>query len=644
MTLSRLTPGSKFLHLSARRREQIAITVLDASVFAAALWMAVAIRYGTLTPPPETVWALVVAPLVGVLCLLPFRFYHEVLRYVGPNVLYRCGMGVSLTTLVLLSISLLRGDQPSISRLVFLPFWMGSVLGLTGVRLAGKFILQRAFGGRAGLEKRRVLIYGAGQAGVGLSSMLGQDGSILVQCFIDDDRRLTGRDIRGIQVRHPESIAKIIKKYDINTVMLALPSASRKRRREVIEQLQEFKIEILTVPDMQELDSGQATFTDLRPINIEDLLGRESVTPDSSLLWSKIKGRVVLVTGAGGTIGSELCRQIGDFAPARLILVDNSEFNLYQIEAELRAAQSSGVTIVPILGDVCNGLQMRQVMTQYMVDTVYHAAAYKHVPIVEDNAIVGVANNVLGTLRTAEAARDAQVRDFVLVSTDKAVRPTSVMGASKRMAELVLQAIHEDSDPDTRTQFCMVRFGNVLGSSGSAVPKFTEQIEAGGPVTVTHPEVTRFFMTIHEAANLVIQAGSLAQGGDVFVLDMGQSVRIIDLATRMIELSGSTVRSETNPTGDIEIKFTGLRPGEKLYEELLIEGDLEATDHPKVMRSAESFLLWEDLSKILQRLEAAIDRRDEETVLQILQQNVAGYRGRSTISTSPTTLPDKRSV
>ena len=257
---------------------------------------------------------------------------------------------------------------------------------------------------------------------------------------------------------------------------------------------------------------------------------------------------------------------------------------------------------------------------------------------------MGVANNVLGTLRTAEAARDAQVRDFVLVSTDKAVRPTSVMGASKRMAELVLQAIHEDSDPDTRTQFCMVRFGNVLGSSGSAVPKFTEQIEAGGPVTVTHPEVTRFFMTIHEAANLVIQAGSLAQGGDVFVLDMGQSVRIIDLATRMIELSGSTVRSETNPTGDIEIKFTGLRPGEKLYEELLIEGDLEATDHPKVMRSAESFLLWEDLSKILQRLEAAIDRRDEETVLQILQQNVAGYRSRSTISTSPTTLPDKRSV
>ena len=632
------------MQLNVRRREQIAITALDAGVFAAAFWMAVAIRYGTLTPPPATVWALVVAPLVGVLCLLPFRFYHEVLRYVGPNVLYRCGMGVSLTTLVLLSISFLRGDQPSISRLVFLPFWMGSVLGLTGIRLAGKFILQRAFGGRAGLEKRRVLIYGAGQAGVGLSSMLGQDGSILVQCFVDDDRRLTGRDIRGIRVRHSESIGKLLKKYDINTVMLALPSASRKRRREVIEQLQDFKVEILTVPDMQELDSGLATFTDLRPINIADLLGRESVTTDSSLLWSKIKGRVVLVTGAGGTIGSELCRQIGECAPARLILVDNSEFNLYQIEAELRAAQSSGVTIVPILGDVCNGLQMRQVMTQYMVDTVYHAAAYKHVPIVEENAIVGVANNVLGTLRTAEAARDAQVSDFVLVSTDKAVRPTSVMGASKRMAELVLQAIHEDSDPDTRTQFCMVRFGNVLGSSGSAVPKFAEQIEAGGPVTVTHPEVTRFFMTIHEAANLVIQAGSLAQGGDVFVLDMGQSVRIIDLATRMIELSGSTVRSETNPSGDIEIKFTGLRPGEKLYEELLIDGDLEATDHPKVMRSAESFLLWEDLSKILQRLEAAIDRRDEETVLQILQQNVAGYRSRSTISTSPTTLPDKRSV
>jgi FlaA1/EpsC-like NDP-sugar epimerase len=619
---------------------QIAITIVDAMVFALSFWIAITIRYGTPVPPPETQWVLYTAPAVGVLCLLPFRFYHEILRYVGPNVLYRCGMGVSLTTLVLLSISFLRSDETSISRLVFLPFWMSSILGLTGIRLSGRYILQRSFGTIVGLDQRRVLIYGAGQAGVGLSSMLGQDGSILVQCFVDDDRRLTGRDIRGIQVHHPESLGRLLKKFDINTVMLALPSASQRRRREVIDQLKEFKVEILTVPDLQELDSGHATVTDLRPINIEDLLGRESVHADTSLLWSKIKGRVVLVTGAGGSIGSELCRQIIQLAPARLILVDNSEFNLYQIEAELRASESSGVAIVPILGNVCNGLQMRQLMTQHMVDTVYHAAAYKHVPIVEDNAIVGVANNVLGTLRTAEAAKDAQVRDFVLVSTDKAVRPTSVMGASKRMAELVLQAIHEeeaseDASNET-TQFCMVRFGNVLGSSGSVVPKFTEQIESGGPVTVTHPEVTRFFMTMREAASLVIQAGSLAHGGDVFVLDMGQPVRIIDLATRMIELSGSTVRSEMNPSGDIEIKFTGLRPGEKLYEELLIEGDLEATDHPKVMRSAESFLPWEDISTILQRLEAAIDRRDEETVLQILQQSVSGYRGRASLSTTKT--------
>ena len=617
------------MYLNSRLREQIAISVLDASVFAVAFWTAVAIRYGTLTPPPETVWALVVAPIAGVLCLLPFRFYQEVLRYVGPNVLFRCGMGVSLTTLVLLSISFLRSDQASISRLVFLPFWMGSVLGLTGIRVVGRYVLQRSFGRRPDHEKRRVLIYGAGEAGVGLSSMLGQDGSILVECFVDDDRRLTGRDIRGIEVRHPESLGRLFKKYDINTVMLALPSASQKRRREVIEQLQDFKVEILTVPDMQELDSGHAKFTDLRPINIEDLLGRESVIPDDSLLGAKIKGKVVLVTGAGGSIGSELCRQIIKLAPARLILVDNSEFNLYQIDAELSNSESSGASIVSILGSVCNGLQMRQVMNQQVVDTVYHAAAYKHVPIVENNTIVGVANNVMGTLRTAEAARDAQVSDFVLVSTDKAVRPTSVMGASKRMAELVLQSIHEEEASKGVTQFCMVRFGNVLGSSGSAVPKFTEQIQAGGPVTVTHPEVTRFFMTIHEAANLVIQAGSLAQGGDVFVLDMGEPVRINDLAIRMIELSGSSVKSEMNPAGDIAIKFTGLRPGEKLYEELLIEGDLEATEHPKVMRSAESFLLWSDFSEILQRLEAAIDRRDEETVLQILQQSVSGYRGRS---------------
>ena len=615
--------------MPSRRFNFIAITAIDAAVFAGAFWVAVIVRYGSFTPPPEARWCLIAAPIVGVLCLLPLRFYREVIRYVGPTVIQRGVAGVTLTTLILLALSFLRGDESAVSRVTFLPFWMASIIGTVGVRLIGKTLIQRrGIFETSQLPKRRVLIYGAGEAGAGLLSMLGQDGAVRVECFIDDDRRMSNRDVRGVAVHPPDMIPELLRRYEINTIMLALPSASKARRREVIESLSRHQIQILTVPDMAELDSGVASFSDLRPINIEDLLGRESVAPDESLLREKILGRVVLVTGAGGSIGSELCRQIVDLAPARLILVDNSEYNLYRITAELEKCRSNGVAIVPILGDVRDALQMRQTMTRHGVETVYHAAAYKHVPIVESNAVIGVANNVLGTARTAEAAVHAGVRDFVLISTDKAVRPTSVMGASKRLAELVLQAIH---DRNQATRFCMVRFGNVLGSSGSAVPMFSEQIKAGGPVTVTHPEVTRFFMTVHEAANLVIQASSLAEGGDVFVLDMGESVRIIDLAARMIELSGRSVRSKANPQGDIEIKLTGLRPGEKLYEELLIDGDLEETEHPKILRSAEVFLPWNELSIVLQRLEAAVDRRDEETVLQTLQETVTGYRGQVTV-------------
>lgn len=617
----------------------LAITSIDAAVFIGAFWLAIAVRYGTLVPPLETRWALVAAPVVGVLCLLPFRFYREVIRYVGPTVIHRGIAGVTLTTLILLALSFLRGDETSVSRVLFLPFWMASVIGIVGIRLIGKTIIQRrGFFEMPNQARRRVLIYGAGEAGAGLLSMLGQDGTVSVECFVDDNRSLSRRDVRGVAVHHPEMFPRLLEKYRIDTIMLALPSASKARRREVLEAISGYRVQILTVPDMAELDSGNANFGDLRPINIEDLLGRESVAPHENLLREKIRGRVVLVTGAGGSIGSELCRQILTLAPARLILVDNSEFNLYRIQAELQDGKSRGVTTVPVLGDVRDGLQMQQIMSRNQVETVYHAAAYKHVPIVEDNAIVGVSNNVVGTLRTAESAIQAGVRDFVLISTDKAVRPTSVMGASKRLAELVLQAIH---DRNEHTNFCMVRFGNVLGSSGSAVPRFTEQIKAGGPITVTHPEVTRFFMTIHEAANLVIQASALANGGDVFVLDMGESIKIADLAGRMIELSGASVRTDENPAGDIEIEYTGLRAGEKLYEELLIEGDLESTLHSKILRSSEAFLHWEALAKILQRLEAAIDRRDEETVLQILQDTVSGYREQVTNPDREPVNPDR---
>jgi FlaA1/EpsC-like NDP-sugar epimerase len=611
--------------MPSRRTEQIALTILDALVFTASLWLAIVVRYGSFVPPPETWWALAAAPFVGVACLVPFRFYHQVIRYVGVGVAYRCVLGVVLTTITLLAASFLRGGDPAISRLVFVPFAMSALLGLMSLRVGGRFLMRRPLPLSTN-RRRRVLIYGAGEAGVGLLSLLEQDASLQVVCFVDDAKRLGGRDVRGVRVHRPEQLPQLLKRYEIDTVMLAIPSASRARRRELLDQFRGLRVKILTVPDMAELDGGTARFTDLRPIQIEDLLGRESVLPDPSLLDARIKGRVVLVTGAGGSIGSELCRQIVTRSPARLILVDNCEFNLYRVEAELEEQNSGAVTVAAVLGSVCDRLQMRQLMQRFRVDTVYHAAAYKHVPIVEDNAVVGVANNVLGTLRTAEAAINARVKDFVLVSTDKAVRPTSVMGASKRLAELVLQGLHEEQD-GAGTRFSMVRFGNVLGSSGSAVPKFTSQIQSGGPVTVTHPEVTRYFMTIQEAANLVIQSSSLAQGGDVFVLDMGEPVRIHDLAVRMIELAGATVRSDENPTGEIEIRFTGLRQGEKLYEELLIDGDLESTRHPKIRRSAEHFIRWPELAGILQRLEAAIDRRDEATVLQVLQETVSEYSG-----------------
>ncbi|MCP4497206.1 MAG: polysaccharide biosynthesis protein, partial [Phycisphaeraceae bacterium] len=400
---------------------------------------------------------------------------------------------------------------------------------------------------------------GAGQAGVGLASMLAEDNSVAIECFIDDDRRLTGRDVRGVEVFHPDQLDELVERRSVDTVMLALPSASRQRRREVIDILRGRGIEILTVPDLQELDSGQAKFTDLRPIDIQDLLGRESVTPQQPLLVAKIRGRVVMVTGAGGSIGTELCRQIIELGPARLILIDNCEFNLFRIDAKLAESNPLGVAVVPILGTVCDGLLMQETMERYDVQTVYHAAAYKHVPIVERNPVVGVQNNVIGTLRLAEAAVRSGVQDFVAISTDKAVRPTGVMGASKRLAELILQGLQNQSSERAKTRFCMARFANVLGSSGSAVPKFSEQIRTGGPLTVTHPEVTRYFMTVHDAANLVIQAGALTKGGDVFVLDMGEPVKILDLATRMIDLAGVSVRSDAMHRGQTEIVFTGLQ-------------------------------------------------------------------------------------
>jgi FlaA1/EpsC-like NDP-sugar epimerase len=472
----------------------------------------------------------------------------------------------------------------------------------------------------------RVAIYGAGEAGARLSTVLSTTRAFDPLVFIDDNRSLRGRMVNGIKVFPPEELPALIKVRNIDRVLLAVPSLTRRRRREILSALEPLGVHVQTVPEFEQLVTGNANVDDIREVDVCDLLGRDSVPPKAALFEACIRDRVVMVTGAGGSIGSELCRQIIGLGPKRLVLFEMSELALYNIERELRTLADLNSLQVELVGLIGNGhhkQRMREIFLAYRVQTVYHAGAYKHVPIVEQNVIEGIYNNVISTWYTAEAAHETEVETFVLVSTDKAVNPTNVMGATKRFAEMVLQALHHRG---TKTRFCMVRFGNVLASSGSVVPLFNEQIKAGGPVTVTHPEVIRYFMTIPEAAQLVIQAGSMADGGEVFVLDMGKPVRICDLARRMIHLMGLTVRDEQHPDGDIEIAYTGLRPAEKLYEELLIGNSVTGTEHPMILRAIEHSLPWERVQWMLDEILGAMGRFDCPRALQLLSEVVAEYK------------------
>lgn len=497
-------------------------------------------------------------------------------------------------------------------------------LAVSGSRLLVRFwlgglyrnILRRS-------ELPKALIYGAGTAGMQLASALQNSHELRVVGYLDDDVHLQGHSLNGLPVNAPEDLPELVESLQIRDVLLAIPSAGRQRRSEILKMLGEVHVVVRTLPSVAELAQGKVSISDLREPDVEDLLGRVPVVPDSVLLGRNIAGKTVLVTGAGGSIGSELCRQILGSGPRFLLLVEQSEFALYQIHQELQAIVPDGTGLVPLLGSVCDARRMRGIMTAWRPETIYHAAAYKHVPLVEHNPAEGIRNNVFGTLTAAQVAQEEGVADFVLISTDKAVRPTNIMGASKRLAELVLQAMAADA---SGTQFTMVRFGNVLGSSGSVVPLFRQQIRDGGPITLTDSEVTRFFMTIPEAAQLVIQAGAMAHGGDVFVLDMGEPVRIGDLARRMVELSGLSVRDEANPEGDIEIRVTGLRPGEKLYEELLIGNNPQPTVHPRIMKAQEDYLPWPVLERKLAALGAALDANDVTAIRDLLQEAVSGYQ------------------
>lgn len=613
-----------------RAAKRIVVLAVDASLCILTVWLAYYLRLGewiTLSGDPvwRPMWAVGASLLLALPIFIVNGFYRAIFRYAGLTALMTVVKAIGVYGLVYATIFTAFGI-PGVPRTIGLiqPVLLLVLVGAS--RMLARFWLGGIYRDQlrtAALPK--VLIYGAGNAGRQLAAAMANSHEMRVIGFLDDDDRLHGHVLNGLAIYSPADLPSLVNTLKVSTVLLAIPSASRHRRNELITRMLQAHVQVRTLPSVSELAQGHVGTSDLRELDIDDLLGREPVPPNHILLGKNIAGKVVMVTGAGGSIGSELCRQILAIEPAVLLLIEQSEFALYEIHQELEkriTAASSPARLVPLLASVRDEERLREIMAAWEPQTVYHAAAYKHVPLVEHNPIEGIRNNSLGTLVAAQVAAQAGVSDFVLVSTDKAVRPTNVMGASKRLAEMVLQALTETHP---RTRFSMVRFGNVLGSSGSVVPKFRQQLRDGGPITLTHEGMTRYFMTIPEAAQLVIQAGAMARGGDVFVLDMGEPVRIMDLARRMIELSGLTVRDAQNPEGDIAIQVTGTRPGEKLYEELLIGDNPQPTSHPRIMKAHEEFLAWEVLQPRLLALQEALDQGQVQLARDQLAGLVTGY-------------------
>ncbi|MES2422854.1 MAG: nucleoside-diphosphate sugar epimerase/dehydratase [Pseudomonadota bacterium] len=610
----------------SRPVKRLVVLVFDTVVALLAMWLAFTLRFDTLHWPQGGQWlAYALGPVLAVPVFIKFGLYRAIFRYTGLAAMTATAKAVALYSLLLLlalwGLQLLRFE--SIPRSIGILQPLIFLLLVAASRALARFWLADLSQKNRRTEGR-LLIYGAGSAGVQTAAAIGNATQFVLLGFADDDRRKAGRSINDLPVFAPQQIPDVVARLGVTDILLALPSASRERRNQIIESLSPLPVHVRTLPGLADLASGRVTTQDFRELDIEDLLGREPVPPNRALLARNISGKTVLVTGAAGSIGSELCRQILQENPRRLVLLDHSEFGLYNIHQELLALSGEtglATETIALLGSVGSYTRMHEVCQQYRPATVYHAAAYKHVPIVEFNPIEGILNNVFGTLNIARAAAESQAAHFVLVSTDKAVRPTNVMGASKRLAEMVLQAMAANTAATSSpaTHFVMVRFGNVLGSSGSVVPLFRKQLATGGPLTVTHPEVTRYFMTIPEAAQLVLQAGAMGQGGEVFVLDMGTPVKILDLARRMVALSGLRLRDAEHPEGDIEIVVTGLRPGEKLYEELLTADNPQPTAHPRIMQAREGFVPWSDLENALERLTRALQNNHVEGALDILQ-------------------------
>lgn len=607
----------------AKRAIFLAIDVF-LCVFAA--WSAFYLRVGVVYEFSDP--GLQIATLVSVGLAIPIfiasGLYLTIFRFNGLATMLTVVRSIALYGVIYASIFTAFGVD-GVPRTVGLiqPFVM--LILLAGSRVAPPIWINAGRGYIRRAAESRVLIYGAGSAGRQLAAALKASSEVVLVGLMDDDERLHGNVMNGLMVYSPADMLDVISKLQVNQIYLAIPSVSRVRRNEILESVRGAQVVVRTLPSVLDLANGKVHASDLKELDIEDLLGRDPVPPDAQMLSQNIESKVVMVTGAGGSIGSELCRQIIKARPSILLLIESSEFALYAIHHEL--AQTTDVTLIPLLANVQDPLRMGEIFRVWKPSTVYHAAAYKHVPLVEHNPAEGIRNNVFGTWVAAQQARVHGVRDFVLVSTDKAVRPTNVMGASKRLAEMVLQAqAKRATSTGCETRFSMVRFGNVLGSSGSVVPLFRKQIAAGGPITLTDPRITRYFMTIPEAAQLVIQAGAMASGGDVFVLDMGQPLLILDLAKRMIELSGLRLKDESNPQGDIGIEVTGLRPGEKLYEELLIGDNPLPTSHPRIMRANEEYLSWDALEERLEELRQALVLNDVALIIALMKQLVSGYQ------------------
>jgi FlaA1/EpsC-like NDP-sugar epimerase len=610
----------RFVRYLGRKSKQLIMVAVDAIGMPAAFCGAVFLKFGGWSEVGAAAGWLIAASVVTTVPVFSrIGLYRAVVRFMGMRAAMTIVMGVAVSSIVMLGVNQWLG-APYPGEVFAIYF--GIALLYVGASRFGARELLRLSSSSA----ERVIIYGAGSAGAQLSSALRTSGQFKPVAMVDDNHKLQGVRVNGFRVLPSEELLDLRHRYGAELILLASPSATRRRRSKVIESLSGMGFKVLTVPDIAEIVSGKARLEEVRDIDVHDLLGRDPVPPNPALLSACVRGKSILVTGAGGSIGSELCRQIMELAPRRLVLLEVSELALYEIERELRSKNvrlGNRVELVALIGNAHHKHRVREILTTFGIHTVYHAAAYKHVPIVEQNMVEGIHNNIFATFNTAEAALECRVETFVLISTDKAVNPTNVMGCTKRVAEMVLQGLQQRG---TNTRFCMVRFGNVLESSGSVVPLFREQIREGGPVTVTHPDVIRYFMTIPEASQLVIQAGSMGSGGDVFVLDMGSPVRIADLAKRMIQLAGYTVRDDKNPDGDIEIRFTGLRPAEKLFEELLIGKNVTGTEHPRILRAMEHSLTWEQMRHVLDELAICAARFDCDRAREVLMRAVPEYQ------------------